>query len=448
MIKPLTLLLAALLALSACESVDVPNTPVDPSANPSSTPNPIQTPILTTPAVLVQVQIQIQTVSGQVISGAEVSLSSPSQPTLRQSTDASGRTTFRDLRNDVEYTLDVNAQGFEAASRRANLAQLATQGQKQLLLAIELNPVSASLKGRVIDSSGAPVVGATVFDTRQSVSTDSLGRFTLGYSSGGDLRLAISKTGFQASSRTISIQPNTHQDLGDISLTRRSGPLQLGIDLSHGSLGQSADATLNSYTSLQNAIVTEGLQVRTLASSLLDQLDQLDVLMILSPSTNFSVEEIGAIQAFVLSGRKLIVSGEWAGFAGFDGQAANLLLTPFNIQFGLDTLRESDSGFLNVRSFSSHPITTGLNQLKLYQSGSVKLAASQGDLLARTASGSFQIAANTGSFAVLAATAYGSGKVVVLGDSSIWSNQDSDGNGTANFDEADNRKLLQQILNW
>ena len=40
------------------------------------------------------------------------------------------------------------------------------------------------------------------------------------------------------------------------------------------------------------------------------------------------------------------------------------------------------------------------------------------------------------------------GKVIAVGDTSMWSNEDSDGNGTANFNEADNRKLLQQILSW
>lgn len=437
---------SALLSLAAC-TPDTP-TPIpgtSPSPGGSSSPNPSTsgTPL---PVALVSVQLQIQTPSNQVINGAEVRLTSPSQPTQVKNTDASGRVTFSGLRKDTEYSIDVSAAGFEGASRKANPGQLATQGQNELLLGIVLNPVSSTVKGRVLDNSGAPVAGATVFDTRQSVSTDSAGRFTLGYASGGDIRLAVSKTGFQGLSRSITVQANQNQDLGDLTLTRRSGPLRLGFDLSHNSLGSGSSA-LNAYAGLQSVLTGAGYQLSNIGSDLSNQLDSLDVLMILSPASSFSAEEIGAIEAFVLSGRKLVVTGEWAGFAGFDGGAANQMLAPFKVQFGLDTLRESNSGFLNVASFQSHPVTAGLSALKLYQSGSVLLDGS-GELLARTGSDSFQIAANTGSFAVVAAATHGSGKVVVVGDSSLWSGEDSDGNGTANLDEGDNRKLLQQIADW
>ncbi len=441
------LLLSALLV--ACTD------PVSPDANPSASPNPGSsnspgpgsTPL---PTAKVQVQIQIQNGSSQMIAGAVVSATSPTQPTVKLTTDASGRVNFPELRQGGEYTFEVTAPGYEAASRKANLGQLATQGQKELLLAIVLSPLNTSLRGRVLDSNSRPVVGASVFDSRQTVTTDNEGRFQFGYSAASDVRLAISKAGFQPLSRSISVQSGQHQDLGDLTLATKTGPLRLGLDATHSPLGQAGTAGLGPYAGLQSAITATGFQVETLTGNLLDQLDNLDVLLILSPASSFSVEEIGAIQAFVLSGRKLIVTGEWAGFAGFNGSAVNQLLMPLNVQFGLDTLRENSSGFLTVGGFQAHPVTTGLSQLKLYQSGSVRLGASAttGDLIARTSSNSFQIADNSGSFAVICAAAYGAGKVVLVGDTSLWSNEDSDGNGKANLDEADNRKLLTQILSW
>lgn len=441
------LLLLALLA--ACETGTPNNVLPSGTPTPGSTPTPApgSTPL---PTAKVQVQLQIQNGSSQMVSGAVVSVTSPTQPTLKLTTDASGKVTFPDLRQDGEYSFEVTAPGYESASRKANLGQLATQGQKELLLAIVLSPLNTSLRGRVLDNAGRPVAGATVFDARQSVTTDSEGRFQIGYSSASDVRLAISKSGFQPLSRAVSVQAGQHQDLGDLALSPKSGPLRLGLDASHSSLGLAGTAGLSRYAALQTAIGTQGFQVQTVTSGLLDQLDELDVLMILSPSTAFSVEEIGAIQAFVLSGRKLVITGEWAGFTGFDGAAVNQLLSPLNVQFGLDTLRENSSGFLNVASFQSHPVTNGLTQLKLYQTGSVRLgqATTAGDLIARTSSNSFQIADNSGSFGVVCAAPYGAGKVVLVGDTSLWSSEDSDGNGKANLDEADNRKLLQQLLSW
>lgn len=451
--RGLSLSLALLLiGLSACvadpEDIHNPNTPASPSPGSSSSPSTVGTPL---PVARVAVQVQIQSAENQLIQGAEISLSSPTQPGVRQSTDASGRTTFQDLRQDAEYSFEVSAPGYQTTTRKANLSQLVTQGQSSILVGIVLNALNTSIQGRVLDNTGQPVVGATVFDSRQSVSTNGEGRFTLGYAaSSGELRLAVTKSGYQSLSRSISVESGQKQDLGDLTMTRRTGPLQLGFDNTHSALGQSSGSSLGAYSGLQSTISAQGYQIQTLNSSLSEQLDSLDALMILSPATAFNVEDISAIQAFVLSGRKLIVSGEWAGFGSFDGLAANQLLAPYNLQFGLDTLRENNQGFLSVSNFLAHPVTNGLSSLHVYQSGSVRSGSGDAvaQLLARTGVNSFQIAANTGSFAIVAASSYGSGKVVIVGDTSLWSDQDSDGNGVANLNEADNKRLLQQILDW
>lgn len=179
-------------------------------------------------------------------------------------------------------------------------------------------------------------------------------------------------------------------------------------------------------------------------------MDQIDALFVISPTRSLSADELAGLQAWVLAGHKLIVSGEWAGFAGFSAEVSNQLLQPFNLQFSGDTLRDNSSGYLDVRSFQAHPITSGLTSLKVYQSGSVRLsqADGNGEVLARTSSTSFQILTNTGAFGVLAATPYGGGKVIVVGDSSLWSDQDSDGNQVSNINEANNRQLLTQIIAW
>lgn len=442
----LTRPLAALWLASLLAACDTPTTPAQ---NPSPSPSASQTPIVTStpvPVPRIQVQIQIQTAdTKKVIPGAEVSLTSPTQETIKLTTDASGWAVFRDVPQTAEYTIDVTAPGYEGASRKANLSQLATLGQKALLLAVELNSVSSNLTGRVLDSNGTALSGATVFDTLQSVTTDSQGRFKLGYSTSSEVKLTVSKTGYQSTSKTVFVELKKDQDLGDISLTRRTEQFQVGIDTSHLPLGQSNG--LSSFAGLQNQISSQGFTVKTLSSGLEDKLDSLDVLLLLCPSTSFSASEIGAIQAFVLSGHKLIVTGEWAGFSGFDGAATNQMLAPFKVQLGVDTLRENNTGTLNIKTFSSHPITTGISQLTLYQSGSVKITGT-GSLVARTGATSFQIASNQGAFGVVSASTYGSGKVVVVGDTSFWSNEDSDGNGTPNINEADNLKLLQQILSW
>lgn len=441
--------LILLLGLAACEPVQVPGSTPGPSESPaapsaSSTPVVSGTPI---PVSRVQVTIQVQNAETKtVIPGAQVTLSSAADTSPPQTADAGGRVVFADLRQDSQYTIDVQAQGYEGASRTADLSKLAALGQKELLLAIELKRVSATLSGRVLDAAGNPVAGATIFDTRQSATSDSSGRFSLGYATTGLIQLSIGKSGYQSASKSVVVDSGQNQDLGEIRLTARSGKLQLGIDATHGPLGQAA---LASYSGLQGVIGSQGYSLSTISSGFESSLDNLDVLLLISPSQSFSASEMAAIQAFVLSGRKLIVTGEWAGYGGFDAAAANQMLSPLGLQFGADTLREGGSGFLDVTRFETHPITSGLKELKFYQSGSVRLGeGGKGTLLARTAPESFQIVSNTGSFGVVLAGTYGSGKVILVGDSSCWSSEDSDGNGTPNLAEADNRKLFEQILAW
>lgn len=441
-------LFALSLGLTACETAETPTGTTSPSPgtpNSSATPTVSGTPV---PVTKVQVQIQIQNSETKaVLPGAKVTLTSSSEATQQQVADASGRVTFKDLRQDTQYSLDVQAEGYEGATRTANLSQLATLGQKDLLLAVELKSVRSTLSGRVLDGNGSPLAGATVFDTRQTVATDSAGKFTLGYASFGAVQLTIGKSGYQSVSQTEIVSEGENQNIGDIRLSPKTGQLQLALDISHVPLGQSG--ALASYSSLQSTLAAKGFTVQTVSSGLESKLANTDVLLMLSPSAAFSSSESSALQSFVASGGKLIVTGEWAGFGGFNGNAVNQVLSPLGVQFSGDTLRDNSTGYLSITSFDSHAISSGLKELKLYQSGSVRLGETgKGSVVARSSSNTFQILSNTGSFAVVLASTYGSGKVVLVGDTSLWSNEDSDGNGTANFSEADNKKLLEQILDW
>src|SRR5690606_2142911 len=69
---------------------------------------------------------------------------------------------------------------------------------------------------------------------------------------------------------------------------------------------------------------------------------------------------------------------EWGGFAGFDIQAANELLRPFNLAFGADTLRAPghtdglhDELRLGVGTASG--LYTDVHEARFYQTASVRV---------------------------------------------------------------------------
>lgn len=439
-------LVAALLVLSACEP---PAQTSRPSPSPSASATAFSAQINPAHASLAQVRIQIQDESGQAIPGALVSLENPAQLTRTQTGNAQGQVLFTQLPLDTAYSVEASAPGYESVTRRANLVQLAGSTRGELFLAVVIKPLNTSLQGRVM-ADGQPVAGATVFDGSQSVSTGSDGRYRLNSAFDGEKRLTIAKTGYQPQAQTVSSPAGQQRDLGDITLSRRTEPLRLGLDTSHAAFGQSGAVGLSRFGGMRQTLAQAGYQVEVYESGRPGQLEALDVLMILSPSAPFTAAEISALQAFVQGGGKLIVSGEWAGFGGFDGAAANELLAPFKLQFGLDSLREQKLPALSVREFLPHPLMAGLAEIWLYQSASVRPTEPtlNTELLARTTPGSFRIASDIGAFAVLALTSHGAGKVIALGDSSLWSDEDTDANGTSNLAEADNRKLLQQLLSW
>lgn len=445
-IKQILKALSVLLAfhILACEAPLVPDE--IPSDTPSKSPSPSEGP---SSVPQVDVQILVQDALNQTIPAAQVTLSSSNMPPQMGQTAADGRVHFAGLRQDTTYTLSVEAPGYASASRQANLSQLATLGQRELILGIILQPIRSSVSGQILDPSGQPVVGAAIFDTRQTVLSDAEGRFTLSYLQAADLQLSIGKTGYMRLEQPLSVALNQPRDLGTLTLQRQLQPLRAMLDTSHQPLGRQAEEALADYQGLQQLLSQQGYQLIS-SADLLNALQQLDVLILLSPSQPFSVEESSAIQAFVRQGGKLILSAEWAGFNGFLSSAANQLLQPFQLRFGMDTLRQGGHGFVTISQFINHPITQGLNQIQIYQAGSVEVLNSDplAQILARSPEDSFRILNNSGAFGVVAATAYGTGKVIAISDTSLWSDTDSDGSGSSNLNSADNRRLLEQILAW
>jgi hypothetical protein len=443
--------LSLLCSLSAtgiwgCGPVAVPGqTPASPEA--SANPDSPSTPDVTR----IDVQVVIVDSSDQPVSEVDVKLGSLSQAERIERTGSDGVAEFKQIPQNAEYNIEVSKVGFEKTSRTADLGKLVTQNQSNVSLKIIVSPITTGITGVVVDAQGKPLSGASVFDGTTTTDTDSQGGFSFSYSQAQNVTLRVKKTGFGSSTREVQVQVGEPLNLGQIALQTQSSQRVIGIDLTHDSFGLSGSNALQNYKQVQSTLESEGYRVVQVTSDLLNTLPSLDGLLILSPQAAFSVEEKAAIQAFVLNGNKLVFTAEWAGFGGFSHANANQMLAPFNLVLGTDTLRSTDkSGFLSTTNFEAHPLVAGIQQLKFFQSSSVRLSqlGQAGALPVRTEDNTFRIVNTIGAFGLIGVAPFGSGNVVVLGDSSLWSDEDSDGNQVSNLDEADNRKLLSQIFSW
>ncbi len=445
--KPLLLALFCSTVLGACTPVAVPDQPSEPSPSASSSSDQPSVPDVTR----IDAQVMIVDAQDKPVADVEVTLNSLSQAQRVERTNSEGIATFTQIPQNAEYQIEVQKTGFQKASRTADLARLVTQNQRNVSLKIILEPILSGLSGQVLDAQSTPLAGASVFDGTNTVETDKDGRFTLGYNSAQTVTLRVKKTGYEASSRQVQVAPGQVLNLGQVVLSKAASQRVIGIDLTHNSFGLSGSNALQNYQRVQSTLEAEGYKVQIITADLLNTLPSLDGLLVLSPQSTFSVEEKAAIQAFVLSGKKLVLTAEWAGFGGFSHANANQILAPFNLELGTDTLRATDqSGFLSTTNFEAHPLVQGIQRLKFFQSASVRLnqLGQPGALPVRTEDNTFRIVNTVGAFGLIGVAPFGSGNVVVVGDSSLWSDEDSDGNQIANLDEADNRKLLSQIFSW
>ncbi|MGE3724834.1 MAG: DUF4350 domain-containing protein [Candidatus Sericytochromatia bacterium] len=415
-------------------------------------PSPTASPAITgevIPAPTTNVQLLITDANVKNVSGATVEISAASISSKTATTDGNGVVSFLQLRLDADYTIRVQAAGYVDTVRTVNFSSLPPVGGDQAhFVAIKLDAKISTLTGKVTDSAGQALPAAVIFDSKQSTLSDANGNFSLSYSAATQLRLSISKQGFLNQVKSQAVLPNQDVQLGSIALASKNRPIQVSFDTSKAPFGLSGEAALARMSAFQAEVVKAGFVLKPLGENL-DNLTETDILVLTSPNKPFSAEEIGAIQAFVLNGGKVVIFGEWAGFGGFNATATNLMLKPFGVGFGADTLRENNSGLLSFSSFPAHPITQNLKQVNMYQSGSVlSTGSTNATVLLRSGLGSFRIASNDGTFGTVLTSTYGSGKLVLVGDSSCFSNDDANGNGVPDLNEGDNLKLGIQILNW
>lgn len=211
--------------------------------------------------------------------------------------------------------------------------------------------------------------------------------------------------------------------------------------------------TLRTQTTVALGVTSERTSTPTLER--LQMLQAGDILWCL-PRMQLSFPESGAghsqrayveqMVRFVESGGTLVMSGEWAGMGGGHSSFSQALGERFGFQVSQDTLAQAEET-LSIENIHDHPLTEGVAQLILSRSGSVAVRfAHRTEELAFAPSAHYRIARQAADETlplepeqtVLALIHWGKGRVVVLGDSSLWDNE--------RLMQADNWRLWQNIV--
>lgn len=230
------------------------------------------------------------------------------------------------------------------------------------------------------------------------------------------------------------------------------------FDTTSQPFGDKSQKSIANLLKLTN--ILEGQNYTVLFDSIdnIQNLDTIDTIFIISPSIKYSDKNVTRIKDFVSEGKKVFITGEWGGYGNFNVDSANNILKDANLKINQDVIKESDSKNydlndeqISIKDIVAHPVTTGVTNLLVYSSASVGALTTENiktKVIASSSSTSFTIKAETYKSGFIAVSELGNGKVIAAGDSSFLLDSDTNANGIANIDEANNKTIILNMLKW
>lgn len=445
MMKKIVLLISFALTISACEPVvEISSKPTtQPSV--SITENNSNSPILNLKITVIDEETK------QPVPNASVNLLSNNS--VIKKTDANGNADFNFLSKDTNYKADVSLNGY--------ISNVVTVDNTKENLVITIKKASFSLTGRVI-SNGLPVSGAVVSLGSISSFSDLYGNFII-KAGGSDIAqnsINVSKTGFNSTSIQFQKSDKSEILLGDILLNKKSLKPSVVFDISKIPFGVLEGENMSLFSSLISLLEKNNFTVKQ-SEFIKEDLESSDIIVLPCPSLEYSSSELDTLYSLVKAGKKVIVLGEWGGYGGFSSKGINTLLKKVNLEINTDVVEEINSeNYIKspdnvvITSFDSHPLTKDLKKLIFYASSSVRtltggeIPSSNTVTPISTSTNSFRIQVyNKGKSSLVGLSLLGAGKIIVVGDTSMFTDSDSDSNSVINLLEADNSKFALNIFN-
>lgn len=343
-----------------------------------------------------------------------------------------GKATMAPLAPGTGYTVVVRAPGF------ATLRQAGLEIKQKMTTTVRLALIPGATAAGRVTAGGAPIAGAVVSDGLNSVLTGADGRYELAGVSPGTATLRVSKPRFVAAARQATLAAGGTAGV-DLELAPAEGSLFFDTRLAGG-----LDASR--FAGLKQGLGQQGWKLVETPPPAPG-----DAWVLVCPAGAIPSDTMAKATSFVAQGGKLVMLGEWGGFGGFDNPAANALAHGMGLHFNPDLLREVTSGRsperLAIAQFG--PALQPGPKSVIFQNACSLFGLSGMVPLASTGSSAYRVQAGaTDVRAVAMGGPYGAGKAIALGDTSGWSDADSDGDGKPDASAADNMLFWEKLLAW
>lgn len=377
--------------------------------------------------------LTVETTDGtNAIAKAVVDVYGPTLATGITGTD--GKAALGSLEPGATYTVVVHAPGFAAVKQEK------LEIKQKMTTSVRLAMVPGAILSGRVTANGQPVGGAVVSDGLTSTITDAQGQYQLPEVATGNVTLRASKPGFKAGVHALPIAGNAQSGV-DLNLSPAEGSLFFDTRLVK-------NLDTSKFTTLKAAFTAQHWKLIDTPPP-----SPGDVWVLVCPGRTPSADTIAQATAFVAQGGKLILLGEWGGFSGFNNPGANAIGHAIGLHFNPDAVREFDNGTLGtaltIRKLEPLVFgTDGPASLVLTNACSV-FGLSAMRPLATTGPKAFHVqAGETETRTIAIGGPFGAGKAIAVGDTSGFSDDDGDGDGTPDAKAADNMGFWSKLLAW
>ncbi len=231
--------------------------------------------------------------------------------------------------------------------------------------------------------------------------------------------------------------------------------------LPYFSIGTNPAHTQGSYSEFASSLAVAGYTVTTLnpgQTLTFEALEDVCCLIIALSQDPYTTSEVDALEGYIAGGGGLLLVGDHGPYSEEVEPIANRFDISFKALSINDKLADPTDYLINQywivyssKNINPHPVTDLVTRVEMYNVTSMNYLAGTPLITTDDDVYWFDTLTSAPNEPVLLALTYGQGKVVVIGDLSLWrsgENGDYDMDGADNFYDSDNYILALNTVNW
>ncbi|MHA2178740.1 MAG: hypothetical protein ACXAAK_10365 [Candidatus Thorarchaeota archaeon] len=203
------------------------------------------------------------------------------------------------------------------------------------------------------------------------------------------------------------------------------------------------------YSGLANYFASNGFAVSTMSDFSEDYLAACDILVLSLGYVPYNAGDIAIIESFVENGGGLFVCSDWGTWGSeTDDLIQNFGYVRYDPGMALNDTDDAIIPFylpFDGENIHNHSINLKVNRVEIWAGAGFNQIPDDADVLIKTDGDG---TADVDNLPIAIASTHGDGRIVVFGDSNALKNDDSDSDGTDNWEDSSNELFFLNTIRW